>query len=275
MSTPRPELRRIREKVLGVTQRELAERLDVHVNTVQAVEAGSQTPRGERFRRWAEELRITHSKLSEILDGTWVGGDSDENGHTLAVPKKFSLFVALEAQAKTLQVYALQLIDGLLQTERYARTLIENERGMGVGAEQLIALRLNRQKALTRDAESLQYCAILHEAALYVEVGSNQAMREQFEHLEYMAQRPNVEIRVLPFTAGPCHLDNGGFHLLTLPYDDEPSISYEELYDGPSHKESEHHVNTLTRTFNALLSMCLDADQSVVVFDRMKRRYPQ
>src|SRR5688572_27443580 len=98
MGEPRPKLRRIREEVLGATQKELARRLKVHVNTVQAVEAGNQTPRGVRFRRWADELRITHSKLSGILNGSFVEGHSDENGHL--VPKKFSLFIALEAQAR-------------------------------------------------------------------------------------------------------------------------------------------------------------------------------
>jgi transcriptional regulator with XRE-family HTH domain len=277
MADARPELRQLRQ-AKGLTIKEMAHALNMSPENLGRIEAGKHKPQGENFRNLADFLGISYQRLTDILNGNQGPGDYDQDAQQLGPPKKFSLFVALEAQAKKLQVYAPRLIDGLCQTEPYMRVLIENERGLGPTTEQRIGLRLNRQKALTRKSDPLQYYAILHEAALCVEIGDNRTMREQFEHLEWLMQLPNVELRVLPFSAGSCHLDNGGFTLITLPYDDEPGMAYQEMYDGPSHKElgsSEHYASILMAAFNALYSMTLDRDGTLAVFDRMKRKYPR
>lgn len=271
VSESRPELVRLRKEVRGLTQAELGEEMGVHENTVRGYENGKQEPTGERFRKYAESLRLSHSRLSAILNGTF-NGDADENGHQL-VPKTFSIFVALEAQAATMQVYASHLVHGLLQTERYARTLIESEHGMGSVAERLLDLRLTRQKALTRKVQPLSYRAIIYEAALYLEIGNSDVMREQLDHLEHLAQIRNIEIRLLPFSNGHSPYDFGDFILVTLPHDDGPSVAYQEMYDGPVYKETDEYIGVLTRAFDRILSMTLDADASLTALGRLRRRW--
>ena len=270
----RPELVRLRKEVRGLTQSELATEVGVHENAIRGYETGKQSPTGERFRNYAESLRISLVKLSAILNGTYNNGEFDDSNNHQLVAKTFSIFIALEAQAAKLQVYADHLIHGLLQTESYARTLIENEHGIGTKAERLLDLRLTRQKALTRKVQPLSYRAVIFESALHLEAGNNDIMRTQLEHLEFMAQLPNVEIRLLPFSAGPCSRDFGGFILLTLPHDDGPSVAYQEMYDGPAYKETEEYIRILTRAFDSLLSMSLDEDSTLTAVGQMKRRYP-
>lgn len=56
-------------------------------------------------------------------------------------------------------------------------------------------------------------------------------MREQLDHLIACAERPNIDLRVLPFTAGAHANPTGGFTVFTMvsPY---PDVAYAELLTG-------------------------------------------
>ncbi len=47
-----------------------------------------------------------------------------------------------------------------------------------------------------------EVCIVLDEAALVRQIGGPETMAKQVEHLRALDARPNVSIRVLPFTAG-------------------------------------------------------------------------
>jgi transcriptional regulator with XRE-family HTH domain len=89
-----------RRKALGLTQEELAERLQVERSTIVRWEAGDTEPQPWQRPRIAEALKITLAELNGLLDSvTEVPGRVD--GYTLvsSVPLDFSL-----TQAHTVQV---------------------------------------------------------------------------------------------------------------------------------------------------------------------------
>ena len=116
--------------------------------------------------------------------------------------------VAFESDATVSRVYAIPFLPALLQVEDYTRELyrsLEPWRSKD-DVEQLLGLRHARKSALVARAElpPLELVAVTHECALRQFVGSRQIMRRQLLSLsEEWTEKPNVELRVLPFSAAP------------------------------------------------------------------------
>ena len=110
-----------------------------------------------------------------------------------------------ESSARVIRNFEPLLVPGLLQTEEYAASVYEKVRGSKDPRrlEGLVKLRLQRQEMLNADG---QYSPSLHfimdEAAIHRVVGGPAVMRKQLRRLKELAERPNVTIRVVPFTHG-------------------------------------------------------------------------
>ncbi len=120
-----------------------------------------------------------------------------------SVPDPYDEYVALEAEAVFIMEWESQVVPGLLQTDEYARAVIEV--GADVGAAETIqrrlALRMARQAVLTRDPPPM-LSVVLDEAVLHRQVGGPEVLRRQLGRLVEATDRPGVELLVLPFTAG-------------------------------------------------------------------------
>ncbi|MBL7256808.1 DUF5753 domain-containing protein [Paractinoplanes lichenicola] len=120
-----------------------------------------------------------------------------------SVPDPYDEYVALEAEAVLISEWETQVVPGLLQTDEYARAVIEV--GADVGAAETIqrrlALRMARQAVLTREPPPTLRI-VLDEAVLHREVGGPEVLRRQLARLVEASERPGVELLVLPFTAG-------------------------------------------------------------------------
>jgi transcriptional regulator with XRE-family HTH domain len=107
-----------------------------------------------------------------------------------------------EAEASVIRTFTTQTIPGLLQTPAYAEAIFQG--GRYVSPEEVrrrIEFRMARREILTR-FHPVQLRAVIDEAALRRQIGDRKTMIEQLAHLLYMAQLPNIDIQVLPFSAG-------------------------------------------------------------------------
>lgn len=107
-----------------------------------------------------------------------------------------------EAEASAIRTFTTQTIPGLLQTPEYAEAIFQG--GRYVSPEEIrrrVEFRVARREILTR-FRPVQLRAVIDEAALLRQIGDTKTMSEQFEHLIYMAQLPNIDIQVLPLSAG-------------------------------------------------------------------------
>ncbi len=120
-----------------------------------------------------------------------------------SVPDPYDEYVALEAEAVVMAEWEAQLVPGLLQTDEYARAVIEV--GADIGDPETIqrrlALRMARQTVLVREPLP-RLSVVLDEAVLHREVGGPVVLNRQLHRLHEASLRPGVEIRVLPFSAG-------------------------------------------------------------------------
>jgi transcriptional regulator with XRE-family HTH domain len=107
----------------------------------------------------------------------------------------------LESGATMLRTHEPSVIPGMLQTEEYARAVLEAMEQDPQRAARYAEFRLARQRILTGNAP-VAYRAVIHEAALHTRVGSAAIMRRQLLRLIEICRLPNVTVQVYPFEAG-------------------------------------------------------------------------
>jgi hypothetical protein len=119
------------------------------------------------------------------------------------VPDPYDEYVALEAEAVVMAEWEAQVVPGLLQTDEYARAVIEV--GADIAdqdtAQRRLALRMARQAVLNRDVPPT-LCAVLDESVLRREIGGRDVLDRQLQHLFDVSHQPGVELLVLPFESG-------------------------------------------------------------------------
>lgn len=127
-------------------------------------------------------------------------------------PKKVRDLAKLEADAVELGSYAADVIDGLLQTESYARALYGERRPAFTEehVDRLVAARMARQAIFARRPAPL-LTFVQEEARLRRPTGGKMVLRQQLEHLLELSMLRHVEIQVMP-TETEEHAGLGGSH---------------------------------------------------------------
>ena len=150
----------------------------------------------------------------------------------LPFPASFRNFAPHEAEATALYTFEHSYIPGLLQTQAYARAVLEAypDATEDVVSERL-AGRLSRQAILERDDPPPPVaCALIDQSALNREIGGPAAMRDQLVHLVTMSRRPNITVQVIPNTGSHPGL-LGAFTVADL--EGSPGIvNLEDIADG-------------------------------------------
>ncbi|WP_046468787.1 helix-turn-helix domain-containing protein [Allosalinactinospora lopnorensis] len=132
------------------------------------------------------------------------------------LPDWFEAYIGLEEGASIIRSYELQFVPGLLQTEDYARAVIQLScvaASPTAEIDRRVAMRMRRQQRLI-GPEPLRFWAVVDEAALRRPYGGTKVLRAQIEHLLTIAELPNVTLQVLPFAHGGHPAAGGPFSLL-------------------------------------------------------------
>jgi hypothetical protein len=184
---------------------------------------------------------------------------------TARLPDALATYVGLEYAASTICCFALELIPGLLQTERYARVLHDvPPRRPPEERDRRVAVRMRRQERLAGD-NPLQLFAVIAESALVWCAHEPTVAAGQFQRLIELVQRPNVEIRVLPFASGFHGGMQGNFNVLGFPGDVLSDVAWQEYATGGHLIDGEVDVAELSRLYAELRSQALGQDESVAL----------
>lgn len=178
-----------------------------------------------------------------------------------SLPEAYDEFLALEAEARMLCEWEAQVVPGLLQTDEYARAVIEagaDRADPGV-VETRVRLRMNRQTVLS-GADAPRLCAVLDEAVLRREVGGKAVLRRQLHRLFDSCGRPGIELRMLPFSAGVHSALAGSF--LIFEFRDRPAVAHSEGLTGGVFRTRESEVVFYRKAFADLRSRSLSPDLS-------------
>ncbi|MFI9718603.1 helix-turn-helix domain-containing protein [Streptomyces sp. NPDC052396] len=133
-------------------------------------------------------------------------------------PKKVRDLAKLEQEAVEVGAYNNSVIDGLLQTEAYARAVFGSRRpSFPEGeVERRLAARMARQEIMDGSAARPTFSYVQCEATLRRRVGGRMVMRRQLEHLLQVGELWNVDLQVLPLCSEENSGLDGPFRLLKL-----------------------------------------------------------
>ncbi len=113
-------------------------------------------------------------------------------------------FIGLEAEATSIAIWHSEVVAGLLQTERYARSIVSSYTRVEPLApgivERQVQLRMRRQQVLNRDPPP-SLLVVLDESVRRRRIGDETVMYEQLQRLAAETDRPGVTLRILPFEA--------------------------------------------------------------------------
>ncbi|WP_323373816.1 DUF5753 domain-containing protein [Plantactinospora alkalitolerans] len=199
------ELRR-RRKAASVTQEMLGGQCYCSDSQISAIETGA-TPVTLKHLRLVDNALETGGYF-ETLWNELVKDD--------AAPVWLREWLEYEREARTLRWYEPAFVPGLFQTEAYARALFSLNR-LSLGAiEQQVASRMERQAVLDRD-DPPQLFVVLDEMVIRRLCGTRQVVVAQLEHLLDLAERPNVDLHLIPTATGLYSGLAGAFIVADLP----------------------------------------------------------
>ena len=214
------ELRRLRE-LADLTGEEVAEQLGWSGSKVSRIELNRTEVKSGDLSELLDLYRVQGRHRADLValsrvrrsKGWW-------SAYSDVVLPEYAAYIELEAEADSALCWSPQLIHGLLQTEDYARAVIESNLGWQPTTppgkiQRLVEVRLARQRMVT-GRDGLRLAVILDESVLLRQVGDAAVMRRQLEYLAEISRRPNVTVRVLPL-AGFHPVGTGSFALLVFP----------------------------------------------------------
>lgn len=183
----------------------------------------------------------------------------------------FELFVGLEAVATAIDVFDPVVVNGLLQTEAYARELIAYHASitLGVDVEASVALRLQRQSVITREASPAELWCVLEEQTLRRPVGDAAVMASQIDHLLEMTGRPNINVQVIPREVGVHPALKGAFFLLR--FEDDWRVAYEETRRFAYYYDAPEAVEDYTKVMNHLRHLALSPKRSRALISTVRK----
>jgi len=190
------ELRQWREKA-GLAGKVLARKMGMDPSTLSRLESGQGL-----FTETTIMVYLAHCGApAEEAERVLRIANETEEGYLVRHHALRTLRLH-ETTAQRMQVAAPLLVPGLLQTEDYARAVIElHDLVEAPQVASVVSGRLARQELLKR-WRAPEFTFFIYEAVLRCPFGGNRVMNEQMLHLAFVAGRPHVTLRIVPFERG-------------------------------------------------------------------------
>ncbi|SOE10631.1 Helix-turn-helix domain-containing protein [Streptomyces sp. 2323.1] len=255
------KLRKLRLRA-GLAQRQLGDKIPIAHSRIAQFELGKEVP--------PEDV---NAELDVLLDAD--GDLVDLWGHIKRTPHPdwARTYMALEQQARKVEKYMAHTVPGLLQTEDYARALLNVARpSVGLQLGRMLEARMRRQDVLTR-ADPPVFWAILDEAVLRRPVGGTATFREQLARiLCVMDEQGHVTVQVLPFAQGEHPLLGGSLTVLSM--QNRPGVAYMESSHSGELVESHEAVAEYALALDHLRAQALPPSQSADLIQAVMEDLP-
>ncbi|WP_228001128.1 helix-turn-helix domain-containing protein [Nocardia australiensis] len=282
---PRRQLGRFlrdRREATGFTLAEAAKLVDLSRAVLQRLETGQiQKIRRQDAQALCEVYGVDAADTKAAVDlAVQAKAKSWYHAYGGLYSSAFNMYVGLEAAARRLTTYH-EHVPGLLQTADYARAVIGAYPEFdGDDIDRRVEHRLRRQAIITRKTSPAVLEVMLHESALHRIVGGPKIMAAQHRHLAEISKRPNVMLRIHPFSAGLIWgMPHGLFTIVEFDTNTkgepvEPPIVC--LEGGPNqdvYLEKYGEVKLYSELASAIRSTCLDEVETRDLLRRVARSY--
>jgi transcriptional regulator with XRE-family HTH domain len=240
----------------GWTLREFSARTGIDFSQVSRIENGRQPP--------SEKVALACDLAWPERKG-WFTEYWEETKAWAEIPATFRSWSDYEDKSTTLRSWTPGIINGLVQTEDYARALIATETGIDARErEARLRARMARQKRVLGRANPPRFALLADQAALYRLVGSPLIMATQLRYLLEVGARPNVVLQVMPEVA---HASVASEYLIA-----DDAVWSENVITGAVYVTPETLVATEMR-FDTLRGECLKASESEMLIERQAQAW--
>jgi transcriptional regulator with XRE-family HTH domain len=261
-------------KQAGVSLEDAADALDVKPLTIRRLEKAEVGLRLVYVRILLRLYGIGEQETREFVDmaekanqpGWWYN-------YRDVLPDWFTAYVSLENDATVLRTYDPHYVTGLLQTPAYARAVLRA--GFPQDSEEdldrRLDLRLRRQSLLTKpDAPTLWI--VMEEAVLHRVVGGLEVMREQIDRILEVAQSENVNLDLVPFSAGAHPGAYAPFTYFRFAEPELPDVVYCEVLSGAMYLDQRSDVVAHLEAHNRM-SLLTSSGESTALLHQMRKEY--
>lgn len=231
----------------GWSIHELSRRTGIAAGHLSRIENGHRPP--------TERVAMAMDEVFGVADFTEFYEDSKS-----WAPPGFRDWAEYEDKAVTLRAWSPGVLHGLVQTEDYARALLETSGAASEIVTTRLASRMERQRrVLARDDPPAAWF-VIDELSLYRCVGSPAGMAGQMDHLAGIASLPNVTVQIL---GGIAHPAGASGFIVT----DE--AAYAEHVAGGYVFTDPETVTSLERLFHMIYAECNRASESLRMIERL------
>lgn len=269
---------RLREKreLLGLRGADVHAATGIATTYLSAVERGKQQLSEEKLRAVATLLEFDEDAIAEMLHlrsqaldrGWWVKFSALFHEDLLRM-------FGFEHGAESIRTYCSGLVYGMLQTERYARAIIEagapNVRLAEV--DRRVQARMTRQGRLDRP-DPVHLHVVMSEAALRQQIGGPEVLADQLRHLaKLINEHPNtIDIRIVPFTAtGNDAMGGSNFYLLAFPSGTLPTLVWQETVTSTQLVDDHQMVREYALAHASATKSALDRKASLAMINRVAK----
>ncbi|MFD9699081.1 Scr1 family TA system antitoxin-like transcriptional regulator [Lentzea sp. NPDC059081] len=257
---------RQRRDEMGIEVKTITQRLGFTRNYWSAVENERKILSEESLIKLIDLLEYDEEERRELLALRLV---AKERGWWMryggVLSSDLQRLIGLEAGADSVRYYESLLIPGLLQTAEYARALmIPSVTERRVEVDHRVEVRLHRQKRIFGD-NPMGMTAIISEAALRQEIGGQAVHRAQLAELKRIIEEcPNVEVRIVPFSATACGLFGAATtHLIDFANSRLPTVAWQESVTTRGIIDAPDQVRDIAATYDDALGRTLTVSKSL------------
>ena len=223
------QLRAMREGA-RLTLKDVGDFINRNASTVSRMESGIIPPRVPEVLAYLDLCGVDDPRrrddLKTMAQDAWQKGWWD--GFSANVAGSLIDWIWLESRTTEIKSFEALVIPGLLQTRAYAEALIRawDDTATDDEVARYVEVRMQRQRRL-EEPDPVRFSTVIDEGALRRVVGGPEVMRAQLAHLRTVAGWSNIEVMILPASAGAHPSPNGAFDVFRMrrPYPPTGCIS--------------------------------------------------
>jgi transcriptional regulator with XRE-family HTH domain len=254
------ELRHLRVE-RGYNGIDMASRLSWTATMLSRAETGKRAMSPLEVATYSALCGVAGKRLDELLDLASEPDTYRLKPHDGQIPDALRALIFHESTASEIDSFQPIYIPGVVQTEDYARTVLNEIRFISdqSAIENRVQIRMSRRSVLTR-INPAQCAFYIHENALSSHVGGPQVMYEQMLHLLFVSSRPQCSIRVVPRSAGARGMARGSFQIFGYP--EGPPVVCVQHETTSEFLENKKELIAYRAVLDRVASVALDDTQS-------------
>ncbi|MFP8885465.1 helix-turn-helix domain-containing protein [Streptomyces mangrovi] len=250
------QVKRFRTR-LGMNREELGLVTGYSPATIASIEQGRRIP-SDHFI----------DKADEMLDASEVLKEMKEEIRKARYPRFFQGAATLEREAVELHFYDTHVVNGLLQTEEYARCVFEMHQPAldEETVERRLAARMARQEIFTKGSTPLM-SYVIEEVVLRRPIGGRRVMRGQLERILQVGRRRDVIVQVMPTNCEEHVGLAGPFTLIET--SEGRRIAYAEVQKSGTLYTERKSVRELEVQYGIIRAQALTPSESMAFVERL------